>query len=72
MPIFTAAGIGELVRRGEWEAFELQFEYVAWRRGQGLEPTAEQLNRFELAWDLLGEAIDAERREGPGSLAQAA
>ena len=45
------------LRRGEGEAYQLQVEYMAWRRAHGLEPTADQLNAFELAWDRIGERL---------------
>lgn len=45
------------------EAWRLQFEYMAWRRAQGLEPGRTQLNLWELAMDQIGEAIDRPGRK---------
>ena len=36
------------------EAWALQFEYVRWRREQGLEPGAEELNRWHQAMEEIG------------------
>jgi len=37
------------------DAWELQFEYVRWRREHGLEPPRERLNRWYQAWDRISE-----------------
>jgi hypothetical protein len=41
---------------GGHEAWALQFEYIRWRRSQGLEPGAERLNRWQKAMEEIGRA----------------
>lgn len=46
-------------REAGYNAWLLQFEYVAWRRDQGLEPDRTRLNLWELAMDRIGEALES-------------
>jgi hypothetical protein len=54
-PILMDEQLRSMALPGGHAAWALQFEYVRWRREQGLEPTAERLNRWLQAMEEMGQ-----------------
>lgn len=62
LPLLAPDRLGQLDPEGG-DAWAIQREYMAWRRAQGLEPSPDRLNRWEQAWDLLGENAPYDERK---------
>jgi hypothetical protein len=58
LPVLSESQVLNMARYSA--AWDLLWEYLAWRREQGLEPPRERLNRWHAAWESLGGEPGAE------------
>ena len=70
LPVLEPHELAELIASGDLTEHLLRWEYAAWRKAHGFDPSPEQLRRFYRSVDRLeGESTEDVRAAASGTIA---